>query len=67
MREITDSRPDQRVHLTYTEPSGWTSPPDCLPDRETAERLIKATNTLSGQNAASRRTWRITPCDCDPR
>ncbi|MFE3176894.1 hypothetical protein ACFXPA_32930 [Amycolatopsis sp. NPDC059090] len=52
------------VHLTYSEPHGWTSPPQCVESREAAERLRDATNFLSGQSAAQRRTWNITPCTC---
>ncbi|MFD5828118.1 hypothetical protein [Lentzea sp. NPDC060358] len=58
-----------RVHLTYTEPHGWTSPPDCVADRQAAEFLRDATNALT-PSAASRRTWTITDCtdeNCEAR
>ncbi|MFT7835610.1 hypothetical protein Q5530_05615 [Saccharothrix sp. BKS2] len=54
-----------RKHLTYTEPSGWTSSGHCLEDRAAAERLRAATNLLGGRSAAARRTWSITECPGD--
>ena len=54
----------QRVHLTYTEPSGWTCPPRCLPSVAAADQLRKAITALAGPDAAARRTWSIRPCDC---
>lgn len=55
----------QRVHLTYTEPSGWTSPPLHLGSVVEAEQHIASMAQLAGRDAARRRTWSICTCDCE--
>jgi hypothetical protein len=55
-----------RVHLTYTEPDGWTSPtPLHFDSVAEAEQHIADLPSLIGPDAAKRRTWSISPCDCD--
>jgi hypothetical protein len=56
---------DEPAHLTYTEPEGWTSPPRCLPTIRDALIIAQAVTTFAGPDAAARRTWRITACDCE--
>ena len=55
----------QRVHLTYTEPFGRTNPPLHATSAAEAEQYIAAMRSLIGADAAKRRTWSITPSDCE--
>jgi hypothetical protein len=58
-----------RVHLSYVEPHStrgtWTSPPSCFESEEMAEAHRRAITFLAGPDAAKRRTWVLTVCDCE--
>jgi hypothetical protein len=51
------------AHSAYREPSGWTSPPMCHPDRAAAEARARYLTELADAETADHRTWLITPCD----
>jgi hypothetical protein len=63
---------DGPAHSAYREPSGWTSPPMCHPDRAAAEARARSLTELADADTAGLRTWLITRCDgstdqCPPR
>jgi hypothetical protein len=53
------------VHAAYAEPSGWRCPARHFDTLEDALAYAAAVTWLAGLDAARRRVWHITACDCD--
>jgi len=55
---------DVKIHLAYREPNGWISPHHCFGDMDAAARYMDAIHHLAGHDAAGRRVWVYSPCNC---
>jgi hypothetical protein len=63
---VKESLP-HRIHLSYVEPTGQMSAPECVASVEAADRLIRQQKWLAGRDPGRRRVWHLSPCDCVDR
>lgn len=55
---------DQPVHAAYAEPDGWRYPAKHFDNAEHALAYASAVTWLAGPDAAARRVWHVSACDC---